>query len=153
MDTARWLDSRYKRMWADEPHAVTAGLDATRHPGTDAYEAAQRKRGTSLHARLLELREQAKALDAQYHGLKDAEDEDGLLRLAGVLTATAANHDARAAVYDQLVTAEPSLSDEHRGEAEHHAEDGQVLRPARRCLLPAVRVQLLDRRQRFALVS
>ncbi|OEJ21237.1 hypothetical protein AR457_35840 [Streptomyces agglomeratus] len=118
MDTARWLDGQYERVWANEPEAVTAGLDATRHPGSDAYEAAQRKRGTHLHARLVELREQARTLDGQYHELKDAKDEDGLLRLAGVLTSTAANHDAQAAAYDQLVTAEPSLSDEHRGAAE-----------------------------------
>ncbi|GHB30317.1 hypothetical protein [Streptomyces chryseus] len=36
-----------------------------------------------------------------------------------MLTAIASHHDARAAVCDRLVTAEPSLSDEHRGEAEH----------------------------------
>ncbi|WP_218108903.1 hypothetical protein [Streptomyces agglomeratus] len=76
--------------------------------------------GASLHVRLEELRERAQALVAQYQELKDAEDEEeGLVRRVGVLTAIAANHDARAAVYDRLVTAEPSLSDEHRDRAEH----------------------------------
>ncbi|OEJ21656.1 hypothetical protein AS594_39775 [Streptomyces agglomeratus] len=118
METARWYDSQYELLWPDEPQAVTAGLDASRHPGSDAYEDAQRKRGASLHARFKELREQGKTLDAQYQQLKDTKDSDGLARLADVLTATAANHDAQANVYDQLVTAEPSLSDEHRHDAE-----------------------------------
>lgn len=66
MDTASWYDGQYERMWPSEPPAVTAGLDATRHPGFDAYEAAQRKRDASLHTRYQELREQAKTFDPQY---------------------------------------------------------------------------------------
>ncbi|OEJ28883.1 hypothetical protein AR457_33895 [Streptomyces agglomeratus] len=64
------------------------------------------------------MREHGKALHAQFKQLADAEDSDDLAHLADALTAAAANHDAQANVYDQLVTAEPSLSDEHRNQAE-----------------------------------
>ncbi|WP_330476772.1 hypothetical protein OG301_00180 [Streptomyces platensis] len=117
-DRVAFLDQEYARLDPDRPDAVSAGLDATRHPGSAAYEDAQRARGQQLHARRAEMERDDKRTDTEYKRLEDPSDRDGWLRLAANRTASADLQDALAEVYDELITAEPALAEEHRASAE-----------------------------------
>lgn len=93
---------------------VRQDLDATRHPGRQEHETVLRARGAALHARLEELRRARRAAYTQRAPLQAATDRDGLLRLAQEREASADRSDLAAEVYDELVTTEPSLAEEHR---------------------------------------
>ncbi|MEU0630642.1 hypothetical protein [Streptomyces sp. NPDC005989] len=60
--------------------------------------------------------------------LKDPSDRTGWLRLAANRTASADAQDAVAQVYDELVTAEPALAEEHRASADTLREYAQGAR-------------------------
>ncbi|WP_406483236.1 hypothetical protein [Streptomyces platensis] len=115
-----FLDEQYAKLDPDRPDAVSAGLDATRHPGSAAYEDAQRTRGQQLHARRDELERDTQRNHEDYNRIKreSERDRDAWLRVAANQTAAASLHDAAAQVYDELIGAEPALADEHRAGAE-----------------------------------
>ncbi|MDV9195257.1 hypothetical protein [Streptomyces sp. Wh19] len=115
-----FLDKRYALLEPERTNAVSAGLDATRHPGSTAYEESLRTRGRDLHARRTELSRGDRRLDKERKRLKDPSDRTGWLRLAANLTASADAQDAVARVYNELVTAEPALAEEHRASADTH---------------------------------
>ncbi|MFF9787727.1 hypothetical protein [Streptomyces nigrescens] len=115
-----FLDQCYAEAEPDRPHAVSAGLDAIRHPGSSAYEDAQRTRGKTLHARRAELFRDIQRNNDEGKHLEDASDRDGWLRLAANQTAVGSLHDAMADIYEELLTAEPALADEHRASTEQH---------------------------------
>ncbi|WP_225859061.1 hypothetical protein [Streptomyces albicerus] len=137
LDVAAEADARYARLRPDRPHAITSGLDAVRFPGSHAYEASLRARGSALHTRRTELDAQAKKLNDEYSALHaqgpaapSSVVGDTFVMLAahrGHANAVRANrlalaavHDEIASVYDQLVTAEPSLAEEHGIQSEWH---------------------------------
>ncbi|TLS45388.1 hypothetical protein FE633_15090 [Streptomyces montanus] len=138
LEVAAEADVLYAGLRPDRPQAITSGLDAVRFPGSHAYEASLRSRGSALHTRRTDLDAQAKKLNDQYSTLhaqgpaahSSVVDDDPHVLLAAyrghadaVRTnrlAIAAVHDEIATVYDQLVTAEPSLAEEHRTQADWH---------------------------------
>ncbi|MFG2097274.1 hypothetical protein [Streptomyces sp. NPDC048612] len=115
-----FLDEAYAELTPARTDAVSAGLDATRHPGSASYEDAQRTRGQQLHVRREELARDTRRNNDEYTRLKDATDQNGWLRLAANRTAGADLHEAAVGVYEELIGAEPSLADEHRASAEQH---------------------------------
>ncbi|MFJ5680251.1 hypothetical protein [Streptomyces sp. NPDC093097] len=115
-----FLDKQYAKVDPDRPDAVSAGLDATRHPGSAAYEVAQRTRGQQLHARLDELERDKRRNHQDFERLRGSSDREGWLRLAANRTASADINDILVQVYEELITAEPALADEHRANAEQH---------------------------------
>ncbi|WP_326793955.1 hypothetical protein OHA79_51990 (plasmid) [Streptomyces sp. NBC_00841] len=115
LEYAAEADATYARLRPTEPHAVTSGLDAVRFPGSQAYEQAPP--GATLHSRLQVLREEARALDTE---LKRLNTEDNPFPVADNRAAMAQNEEAIANVYDQFVTAELALAEEHRSEAERY---------------------------------
>ncbi|MEU9126097.1 hypothetical protein AB0C96_40880 [Streptomyces sp. NPDC048506] len=117
-DMAAFLDQQYAQLHPDRPDAVSAGLDATSHPGSAAYEDAQRTRGQQLHTRRDELDRDRGRNSEDYQRLKHPSDQGGWLQLAANLTANVDLNEALAQVYDELVGAEPALADEHRASAE-----------------------------------
>lgn len=135
LEVAAEADARYARLRPDRPHAVTSGLDAVRFPGSHAYEASLRTRGSALHSRRTQLDARATRLNDEY-GTLHAQGPaaapvggDPLVIAAhrGHADAVRANrlaiaavHQEIADVYDQLVTAEPSLAEEHRMQADWH---------------------------------
>jgi hypothetical protein len=138
-------DVRYAVLRPDRPHAITSGLDAVRFPGSHAYEASLRTRGSALHTRRTDLDTQAQRLNDEYgtlHAQGPAAPStvvgDTFVMLAthrGHADAVRANrlaiatvHDEIAAVYDQLVTAEPSLAEEHRIQADWHRDASEQTR-------------------------
>jgi hypothetical protein len=131
LEVAAEADARYAALRPDRPHAVTSGLDAVRFPGSHAYEASLRARGAALHVRRTELDARATRLNEEYgdlhargpaavgplvieahRGHAEAVRTNRLV-IAGV-------HAEIADVYDQLVTAEPSLAEEHRTLSDWH---------------------------------
>ncbi|MFH9871619.1 hypothetical protein ACH4NT_36780 [Streptomyces lydicus] len=122
MELARELDANFAQIDVRprRTDAVSAGLDATRHPGSAAFEDARRTRGQQLHARLEELKQDGKRNAEEYERLREPSDRDGWLRLAANLTATADREAAIAQVYEELTGAEPALADEHRASAEQY---------------------------------
>ncbi|MCX4902901.1 hypothetical protein [Streptomyces sp. NBC_00878] len=145
LEVAAEADARYARLRPDRPHAITSGLDAVRYPGSHAYEASLRTRGSVLHARRTDLDGQADRLNDQYSALHargpaapSAVGGDALEMLAAyrghadaVRTnrlALATVHDEIADVYEELVTAEPSLSEEHRTQADWHRSASEQTR-------------------------
>jgi hypothetical protein len=143
LDVAAEADARYARLRPDRPHAVTSGLDAVRFPGSHAYEASLRTRGSALHGRRTELDARATRLNDAY-GTLHAQGPaaapvggDPLVIAAhrGHADAVRANrlaiaavHQEIAEVYDQLVTAEPPLAEEHRMQADWHRNASQQAR-------------------------
>ncbi|MFF2922532.1 hypothetical protein ACFVTP_09020 [Streptomyces celluloflavus] len=120
-EIVQFLDRHYGAVDpAGRPGAISAGLDATRHPGSAAYEDAQRARGQALHARRVELARDIRRNSEDGKHFQDASDRDGWLRLAANRTAAANLQDALAENYEDLLTAEPALADEHRASAEQH---------------------------------
>ncbi|MEV3926450.1 MULTISPECIES: hypothetical protein [Actinomycetes] len=115
-ETARFLDSEYALAHPDQPHAVTAGLDAVRYPGSAADQDARRARGRALHTRREDLERDADRLHEEWVRLKDPADRRGELRLAANLTAAADVHNALADLYQELAAAEPELAEEHLGD-------------------------------------
>lgn len=135
LDVAAEADDRHARLRPDRPHAVTSGLDAVRFPGSHAYEASLRVRGSALHTRRTELDARATRLNDEYgtlHAQGPANspigaDPHAIDAHRGHADAVRANrlaiadvHDEIATVYDQLVTAEPSLAEEHRTQSDWH---------------------------------
>jgi hypothetical protein len=135
LEVAAEADARYARLRPDRPHAVTSGLDAVRFPGSHAYEASLRARGSALHIRRTDLDARATELNDQYsdlhaNGPTSTPIGDDLLLIdthRGHADAVRANrlaiaavHDEISAIYDELVTAEPSLAEEHRTQSEWH---------------------------------
>jgi hypothetical protein len=137
LEVAAEADALHARLRPDRPHAITSGLDAVRFPGSHAYEAGLRARGSALHNRRTELDARATRLNDEYGALhaqgpvaRPTVDADPLVMLTahrGHADAVRANrlaiaavHDEIVAVYDQLVTAEPSLAEEHRTQADWH---------------------------------
>ncbi|MFI9031164.1 hypothetical protein [Streptomyces sp. NPDC053560] len=120
LDTVAFLDAQYATPTGDPARtdAVSAGLDATRHPGSAAYEEAQRARGQQLHARREELTRDLRRCHEEYDRLKEPTDRTGWLRLAANCTATADLQAALAGVHEELMAAEPTLAEEHRAGAE-----------------------------------
>ncbi|MFJ9855253.1 hypothetical protein [Streptomyces sp. NPDC101150] len=119
-DRVAFLDQEYARLNPDRTDAVSAGLDATRHPGSAAFEDTQRTRGQQLHARRVELERDSERNHQEYERLKEPTDRNGWLRLTANLTASADLNEATAQVYEELTGAEPTLADEHRASAEKH---------------------------------
>ncbi|MFJ6452252.1 hypothetical protein ACIQNV_37250 [Streptomyces hydrogenans] len=117
LESAARLDRLYSHLVPEVTDAVSAGLDAVRFPGSREYEGALRTRSTALHAQLDTLREQARELRDEYQQLKGGENPGALV---ANLTATAACDEKVADVFRQLVTAEPSLAEEHLHEVERH---------------------------------
>ncbi|WP_196943275.1 hypothetical protein [Streptomyces sclerotialus] len=114
------MGRQYAKLSLDTPDAVSAGLDAARHPGSTAYEEHQRTRGRELHVLREKLRDDDRCADEQYEALKGPSGHSGWLRLAANHTAAADLQDALAGVYEELLTAEPSLAEEHRASAEQY---------------------------------
>ncbi|MFD4948588.1 hypothetical protein ACFWNT_40310 [Streptomyces sp. NPDC058409] len=86
--------------------------------------------GTALHARCNTLNKRAERLYAEYERLHAEEDEDNDFVIAGNRTVAAQVSDAPPVVYDQLVTAGPSLAEEHRIYARQNRELAADLRQA-----------------------
>lgn len=135
LDVATEADTRYAGLRPDRPHAVTSGLDAVRFPGSHAYEASLRVRGSALHTRRTELDARATKLNEAYSALHAQGPVNSPLGgdpsvvdvHRGHADAVRANrlaiadvHDEIATVYDQLVTAEPPLAEEHRTQSDWH---------------------------------
>ncbi|URZ99453.1 hypothetical protein NCG97_00245 [Streptomyces lydicamycinicus] len=122
MELVRELDADFARIDVQtrRTDAVSAGLDAIRHPGSAAFDDARRTRGQQLHARLEELQRDGKRNAEEYERLKDPSDRNGWLRLAANLTASTDRDAAIAQVYEELTGAEPTLADEHRASAEKY---------------------------------
>lgn len=135
LEVAAEADTRHARLRPDRPQAVTSGLDAVRFPGSHAYEASLRARGSALHIRRMELDAQATGLNDEYGALHAqgpaaapvGGDPLEISAHRGHASAVRANRLAIAAVheeisdvYDQLVTAEPPLAEEHRTQADWH---------------------------------
>ncbi|GGR19654.1 hypothetical protein [Streptomyces aurantiogriseus] len=135
LEVAAEADARYARLRPDRPHAVTSGLDAVRFPGSHAYEASLRSRGSALHTRRTELDARATRLNEEYSALHaqgpaaspvggDPLVIDAYRGHADAVRANrlaiAAVHAEIATIYDQLVTAEPSLAEEHRTMSDWH---------------------------------
>jgi hypothetical protein len=135
LEVAAEADTRYAALRPDRPHAVTSGLDAVRFPGSHAYEAGLRVRGAALHTRRTKLDARATKLNEAYsalhaHGPANSPIGDDPLAIdahRGHADAVRANrlaiaavHSEIANVYDQLVTAEPSLAEEHRTQCDWH---------------------------------
>ncbi|MEV5598953.1 hypothetical protein [Streptomyces sp. NPDC052496] len=119
-DAVEILDRWYAAHRPEQPHAVSAGLDAVRHPGSAEYEDAQRVRGQALHTRRQQHQAQDKILAREYERLKDVTGRSGQTQLAACLIACAANEEALAEIFDELAGAEPSLADEHRMSADQY---------------------------------
>ncbi|MFC4463490.1 hypothetical protein ACFPH6_02510 [Streptomyces xiangluensis] len=145
LDVAAEADARYAALRPERPQAITSGLDAVRFPGSHAYEASLRTRGSALHTRRMDLDAQADKLNDEYSTLHaqgpaapSAADGDPLTLLTAYRghakavranrLALAAVHDEIATVYDQLVTAEPSLAEEHRTQADWHRNASEQTR-------------------------
>jgi hypothetical protein len=143
LEVAAEADARYAGLRPDRPHAVTSGLDAVRFPGSHAYEASLRVRGSALHTRRTKLDARATKLNEAYsalheHGPANAPIGDDPLALdahRGHADAVRANrlaiaavHAEIATVYDQLVTAEPSLAEEHRTQSDWHRNASEQAR-------------------------
>ncbi|TPQ17791.1 hypothetical protein [Streptomyces sporangiiformans] len=144
LEVAAEADALYARLRPDRPQAITSGLDAVRFPGSHAYEASLRSRGSALHTRRTDLDAQAKKLNDQYSTLHaqgpaahSSVDDPHVMLAAyrGHADAVRANrlaiatvHDEIATVYDQLVTAEPSLAEEHRTQADWHRNASEQTR-------------------------
>lgn len=135
LEVAAEADARYARLRPDRPHAVTSGLDAVRFPGSHAYEASLRARGSALHARRTDLDAQATKLNDEYSALHAqgpaaspaggdplviAAHRGHAATVRANRLAIAAVHEEIATVYDQLVTAEPPLAEEHRTQSDWH---------------------------------
>ncbi|WP_202918324.1 hypothetical protein [Streptomyces cavernae] len=137
LEVAAEADARYATLRPDRPHAITSGLDAVRFPGSHAYEASLRTRGSALHARRTDLDARATRLNDEYGALHaqgpaagPSVDGNPLAVIAahrGHADAVRANrlaiaavHEEIADVYDQLVTAESPLAEEHRTQADWH---------------------------------
>ncbi|MGW9041185.1 hypothetical protein ACWGQL_01255 [Streptomyces lydicus] len=61
-----------------------------------------------------------KRTDTEYKRVEDPSGRDGWLRLAANRTASADLQDTLAEVYDELITVEPPLAEEHRASAEKY---------------------------------
>ncbi|MCF3132643.1 hypothetical protein [Streptomyces olivochromogenes] len=135
LEVAAEADARHARLRPDRPQAVTSGLDAVRFPGSHAYEASLRARGSALHVRRMELDARATGLNDEYGALHAqgpaavpvGGDPLEISAHRGHASAVRANrlaiaavHEEIADVYDQLVTAEPPLAEEHRTQADWH---------------------------------
>ncbi|MGW6412192.1 hypothetical protein ACWF95_34065 [Streptomyces vinaceus] len=118
LDRATFLDAMYRRgLTGERSDAVSAGLDALRFPGSAAYEYARRAPGAALHTRVRELLAQAEELREPYERLRA---EGRQQEYAANVLAEGALHTELSGVYDQLVTAEPALAEEHRAQADLH---------------------------------
>ncbi|GAA2615254.1 hypothetical protein GCM10010304_80550 [Streptomyces roseoviolaceus] len=119
IEYAAEMDRQFARSDPSRPQAVTSGLDAVRFPGSQAYEDSLRVRGRALHSRLKQLNKTLKELADERETL-NINDPADYGRLAENRLLNAETYKEAASVYDQLVTAEPALADEHRAEAEGH---------------------------------
>ncbi|MEU6069698.1 hypothetical protein ABZ864_35950 [Streptomyces sp. NPDC047082] len=143
LEVAAEADARYARLRPDRPRAVTSGLDAVRFPGSHAYEASLRARGSALHSRRTELDARTTRLNDEYGTLHEqgpaaapvGGDPLVIAAYRGHADAVRANrlaiaavHQEIADVYDQLVTAEPSLAEEHRMQADWHRNASEQAR-------------------------
>ncbi|MGP3951178.1 hypothetical protein [Streptomyces sp. 7N604] len=124
LEYAAEADQRYAIVYPSRPHAVTSGLDAVRFPGSQAYEDSLRARGSALHSQLRKLSETVREVNEEHSVLKDGGPGNNG-RLAENVLRHAAAYDEIAGLYEQLVTAEPALADEHRAEAEQHRATAQ----------------------------
>lgn len=111
--TVRFLDSAYAKAHPGQPHAISAGLDAVRHPGSAPGQDARRARSRALHTRRDELARDNDRLHDEWRKLKGLSDRRGQLRLAANLTASADVQNALADLYQELAAAEPELAEEH----------------------------------------
>ncbi|WP_405525286.1 hypothetical protein OG426_20235 [Streptomyces canus] len=71
LEVAAEADARYAGLRPNRPHAVTSGLDAVRFPGSHAYEASLRVRGSALHTRRTKLDARATKLNEAYSALHE----------------------------------------------------------------------------------
>ncbi|MEU2380328.1 hypothetical protein [Streptomyces misionensis] len=117
LEYATMVDESYAQRHPDEPRAVSGGLDANRFPGSREYEHSLRSPGAALHARLADLATQFREVSDEYHRLVQLDDHGPL---AENRDRAAEIEEERARVFDQLVTSEPSLADDHRAEADYH---------------------------------
>ncbi|MEU5580969.1 hypothetical protein ABZ791_30295 [Streptomyces huasconensis] len=100
----------------DRTDAVSAGLDAVRFPGSDAYENHQRTTSQDLHTRL---QEALAAKDTAWKAMNDlelADDDSGIDH--PVNHAVVAALEELIATYEELAGAEPALADDHRASAD-----------------------------------
>ncbi|GAA2265962.1 hypothetical protein GCM10010232_67790 [Streptomyces amakusaensis] len=115
LDYAAQADRLYALRHPDRPHAISAGLDATRFPGSREYEQSLRAPGARLHAQIAELQQQMRAVYQADDKVKDS----GAFRVRAInREKNAALNTTLADLYERLATAEPSLAEEHRAEAE-----------------------------------
>ncbi|WP_406157565.1 hypothetical protein [Streptomyces canus] len=136
-------DARYARLRPDRPHAVTSGLNAVRFSPLPRLRGRPAVRGSALHARRTKPDARATKLHEAYstlhaHGPAHAPIRDDPLALDGhrghaeavraYRPAIAAVHAEITAVCDQLVTAEPSLAEEHRTQSDWHRNAAEQAR-------------------------
>ncbi|MFJ4198355.1 hypothetical protein ACIP2Y_01795 [Streptomyces sviceus] len=119
--TATGADARCAGPCPDRPHAVTSGLDTVRLPGSHAYEAGLRVRGSSLHTRRTKPDARATKLNEAYSALHADAVRANRLAIMAV-------HNEIATVRDQLVTAEPYLAEEHRTQPDWHRNASEQAR-------------------------
>ncbi|MFE6808647.1 hypothetical protein ACFVEN_44390 [Streptomyces sp. NPDC057681] len=125
LEYAAQVDRSYATRHPDDLRVVTGGLDATRFPGSREYEHSLRTPGTGLHARLKVLSAQARGLHEEFERLQEGDDSVTLAenrdRLAGLA-------EEQGLLYQQLVTHEPTLAEEHSAEANRYIETAKNAR-------------------------
>ncbi|MFJ2745390.1 hypothetical protein ACIO3O_37670 [Streptomyces sp. NPDC087440] len=124
---ARSLDGAFARIDPDgRTDAVSAGLDAVRHPHSTQAQEARRARARELHTRRKDL--ERDVTRNKEHWIKKPANRLEHLKRAATSTAAADLYEQLAAVYDALVTAEPELADEHRENADQRRSWAEINR-------------------------
>lgn len=126
LDHAADIDRTYMTRHPDEPNAVTSGLDATRFSGSREYEHSLRIPAAALHVTLRGLSARALGLDEEYDRLK-AEEADKAT-LAENQDRSAQVSEERVRIYEQLVTLEPALAEEHSAQVSRFSKNAKTSR-------------------------
>ncbi|KUF17359.1 hypothetical protein [Streptomyces silvensis] len=120
LERAAELDAAYAAARPGAPaDAVSAGLDAVRHPAAVDAEHARRGQAAVLHERRRALLDQANDLYDRYQRLDPTAPADRP-RIAANRAADADLCDQLAALYGELAAAEPALAEDHRAEQDRH---------------------------------
>ncbi|GGO58914.1 hypothetical protein [Streptomyces lasiicapitis] len=120
-ERAAWLDAYYAQTHPERADAVSAGLDAVRHPQALDSEHARRGRAAVLHARREALAQRSSILHEEFMGPADT-PADRAAR-ASSARAFAALNDEQAELYTELAAAEPALAEEHLADAARAANE------------------------------
>lgn len=126
-DRAHSLDTSFAHIDPkSRTDAVSAGLDAVRHPHSAGAQEARRARARELHARCQDL--ERDITRNKEHYIKAPADRLEHLKRAANSTAAADLYEQLALVYDALVIAEPELAVEHRENADQRRSYAAVNR-------------------------